>query len=168
MLQVYTGNGKGKTTAALGLTLRAAGAGLKVFFCQFMKNIETSESKTLKLLGENVVFKQFGSGSYIIDTPTEKDFECALAGFTEINHAAQSGQFDMVIADEICTALRYKLLCIKNVMKFVRNCPKQTELVFTGRCACDILIKTADLVTEMIEIKHFFSDGVSARRGIEF
>jgi cob(I)alamin adenosyltransferase len=74
MLQLYTGNGKGKTTAALGLTLRAAGAGFKVFFTQFMKNISTSESQTIKLLGDNVVFKQFGSGDFIINTPTKKDF----------------------------------------------------------------------------------------------
>jgi len=168
MLQLYTGNGKGKTTAALGLTLRAVGAGFKVFFAQFMKNINTSESQTLKLLGDNVVFKQFGSGDYIINTPTKKDFECARAGFTEIDHAVKSGQFNMIIADEICTALYYKLIDIEKVFQLVKNCPQQTELIFTGRYACDTLINAADLVTEMREIKHFYSDGVPARKGIEF
>jgi len=168
MLQIYTGNGKGKTTAALGLTLRAVGAGFKVFFAQFMKNINTSESQTLKLLGDNVVFKQFGSGDYIINTPSKIDFECALAGFTEVDHAVKSGQFDMIVADEICTALYYKLIDIEKALELVKICPPQTELVFTGRCACDTLIKAADLVTEMREVKHFYSDGVPARKGIEF
>jgi len=168
MLQLYTGNGKGKTTAALGLALRAVGAGFKVFFAQFMKNMSTSESQTLKLLGGNVVFKQFGSGGYIINTPSKKDFECARAGFAEVDRAVKSGQFDMIAADEICTALYYKLIDIEKVLELVKSCPPQTELVFTGRYACDTLIEAADLVTEMREVKHFYSNGVSARKGIEF
>jgi cob(I)alamin adenosyltransferase len=168
MLQLYTGNGKGKTTAALGLTLRAAGAGLRVFFGQFMKNTATSELRTLKLLDANVVFKQFGSGSYIINAPAEKDFECALAGFTEVEYAVKSGSFDMVVADEICTALYYKLIDIEKTLELVKNCPNKTELVFTGRYACGALIEAADLVTEMREVKHFYADGVPARKGIEF
>jgi len=168
MLQLYTGNGKGKTTAAIGLTLRAVGAGFKVFFAQFMKNMSTSESQTIKLLGDNVVFKQFGSGDYVINTPSKKDFECAQAGFTEVYHAVKNGQFDMIVADEICTALYYKLIDIEKVFQLVKACPQQTELVFTGRYACDALINAADLVTEMREVKHFYSDGVPARKGIEF
>ena len=168
MLQLYTGNGKGKTTAALGLTLRAAGAGLRVFFGQFMKNTATSELRTLKLLDANIVFKQFGSGDYIINTPTQKDFDCALAGFAEVENAVKSGSFDMVVADEICTALYYKLIDIEKTLELVKNCPAKIELVFTGRRACGALIEAADLVTEMREIKHFYSKGVSARKGIEF
>lgn len=168
MLQLYTGNGKGKTTAALGLTLRACGAGFKVFFAQFMKNISTTESQTIKLLGDSVVFKQFGSGDYIINTPAKKDFECAQTGVIEVDRAIKSGQFDMIVADEICTALYYKLIDIEKVLELVKNCPQETELVFTGRYACDTLINLADLVTEMREVKHFYNNGVCARKGIEF
>jgi len=168
MLQVYTGNGKGKTTAALGLMLRAAGAGFRVFFAQMMKNTPTSELGSLELLGERVVVRRFGTGEFIVETPTDADYECAGQAFSEIEEAAMSGQFGMVVADEMCTALYYKLIDRDKVLKLIRSCPPTTELVFTGRYACDDIINAADLVTEMREVKHCYQKNVPARRGIEF
>jgi cob(I)alamin adenosyltransferase len=168
MLQVYTGNGKGKTTAALGLTLRAVGAGLRVFFAQFMKRAHTSELESLKQFGDRVAIKQFGTGEFIIDTPNEKDCECAEQAFAEVAAAVSSGEYGVVVADEICTALYYKLIDKDKVIGMVRACPPSIELVFTGRYAGDDVIHAAGVVTEMREVKHCFNENAPARRGIDY
>jgi cob(I)alamin adenosyltransferase len=168
MLQIYTGNGKGKTTAALGLMLRAAGAGFRVFFVQMMKNTPTSELESLKLLGDRIVVRRFGTGEFIVETPSKEDYECAGQAFTEIEKAVMSGQFNMVVADEMCTALYYKLIDRDRINSLIQNCPPTTELVFTGRYADDDIVCAADLVTEMREIKHCYQKNVPARKGIEF
>ena len=168
MLQIYTGNGKGKTTAALGLTFRAAGAGLRVFFGQFMKGVHAAELTSLKLLGDNVIAKQFGTGDFIVDAPTDKDRECASRAFSEIETVVKSGRFDVVVADEICTAMFYKLIDTDDVLRLVRACPPEVELIFTGRYAADAVIDAADVVTEMREIKHCYQKGVPARAGIDY
>ncbi|MCL2181907.1 MAG: cob(I)yrinic acid a,c-diamide adenosyltransferase [Chitinispirillia bacterium] len=168
MLQIYTGNGKGKTTAALGLSLRAAGAGFRVFFAQMMKNTHTSELESLKLLGDRITVKRFGTGEFIVETPTVKDFECAEQAFAAIEEAALSGQFQMVVADEMCTALYYELINRDNLLLLIKNCPPTTELIFTGRYADEEMIGIADLVTEMREVKHCYQKNVPARKGIEF
>jgi len=168
MLQIYTGNGKGKTTAALGIALRAVGAGLRVLFAQFMKNVPTSELEALKLLGGKITVKRFGTGSYIVKTPTEKDFECAELAFAEIEAAVASQRFDMIIADEICTALYYNLIDRRKVDGLIRDCPQSIELIFTGRYADDDLIEAAGVATEMREIKHCYNENIPARKGIEY
>jgi cob(I)alamin adenosyltransferase len=168
MLQVYTGNGKGKTTSALGLTLRAVGAGMRALFVQFMKNVPTSELESLKLFGDKVVVKRFGTGDYIIKTPAQEDYEHAETAFSEIDGAVRQGEYDLIIADEICTALFYKLIDKNKVLEMIHNCPPQVELVFTGRYADEDIINAAGLVTEMREVKHCYREGVQARAGIDY
>lgn len=167
--QVYTGNGKGKTTAALGLALRASGAGMKVYFCQFIKDQEYSEIKALKLL-PNVTVEQFGNGKGIL-TYREKecsDDECARAGYEKLTAALTSGAYDVVIADEINCALMCKLLTEAQLLKLADLRPEGTELVFTGRGASEAILNRADLATEMHLIKHYFQEKkLPARVGIE-
>ena len=167
--QIYTGKGKGKTTAALGLALRASGAGMKVYFCQFIKDQEYSEIKSLKLL-PNVTVAQFGTGKGIL-TYREKedaDIECARAGYEKLAAALTSGDYDVVVADEINCALMCNLLTEADLLKLADLRPNGTELLFTGRGATEALMQRADLVTEMRPIKHYFAEKkLPARVGIE-
>ena len=168
--QVYTGNGKGKTTAALGLALRASGAGMKVYFCQFIKDQEYSEIKALKLL-PNVTVEQFGTGKGIL-TYREKetaDEECARAGYEKLTAALTSGEYDVVIADEINCALMCKLLTEEQLLRLADLRPQGTELIFTGRGASEAVLNRADLATEMHLIKHYYQEKkLPARVGIEY
>ena len=167
--QVYTGNGKGKTTAALGLTLRASGAGFKVYFCQFIKEGEFSEIKALRQL-PNVTVEQFGSGKgLLIHRDAElTDLECAREGWNRLRAALVSGEYDVVIADEINCALMCKLLTEEDLLTLVDLRPEGTELVFTGRGATEAILNRADLATEMHLIKHYFQEKkLPARVGIE-
>ena len=167
--QVYTGNGKGKTTAALGLALRASGAGFRVYFCQFIKAGEFSEIKALRLLS-NVTVEQFGSGKgLLIHRAAEMtDLECAREGYRRLEAALCSGEYDVVIADEINCALMCGLLTERDLMDLADRRPEGTELVFTGRGATEALLEKADLATEMHLIKHYYNDKkLPARVGIE-
>jgi len=167
--QIYTGNGKGKTTAALGLALRASGAGHKVYFCQFIKDREYSEIKSLKLL-PNVTVCQFGSGKGILVNRDREDADliCAKDGYEKLTAALTSGDYDVVIADEIDCALMCHLLTEEQLLKLADLRPEGTELVFTGRGATDALMERADLVTEMRPIKHYYeTKKLPARTGIE-
>ena len=165
-VQVYTGNGKGKTTAALGLALRAAGAGLKVFIGQFIKGQRCSEHLMLERLGDMITYRQYGRG-LIRNTPTEEDIAGAREGMREIGDAARSGAYDVVILDEINVAVRMGLISVDEVLGLMRGKGAAVELVLTGRNAPDLVMAQADLVTEMREIKHYYKKGVRARRGIE-
>lgn len=167
MIQVYTGNGKGKTTAALGLALRAAGAGKKVYICQFLKSGICCEHISLKAI-KNIRFKQFGSGSLIKGPPAKKDFALAKCGLKEAREVIEHKKSDVVILDEINSALQLGLVRISEVIRLIKKAPKEIELVFTGRSAPLWLVKAADLVSEMRDIKHYYKKGVKARRGIEF
>ena len=168
--QVYTGNGKGKTTAALGLALRASGAGMRVYFCQFIKDQEYSEIKALKML-PNVTVEQFGTGKGIL-TYREKetaDEECARAGYEKLTAALTSGDYDVVIADEINCALMCKLLTEDQLLRLADLRPEGTELIFTGRGASEAILSRADLATEMRLIKHYYQEKkLPARIGIEY
>ena len=168
--QVYTGKGKGKTTAALGLALRASGAGMKVYFCQFIKDQEYSEIKALKNL-PGVTVAQYGSGKGIL-TYREKepsDEECARAGYEQLTAALTSGAYDLVIADEINCALMCGLLTEAQLLALADARPEGTELVFTGRGATDAILQRADLATEMRLVKHYYQEkNLPARKGIEF
>jgi len=166
-LQVYTGDGKGKTTAALGLALRAAGAGLKVFIGQFAKGAEYSEIKTLRKLAPEITLKQFGRRCFINEKPEAEDIRLARNGLHEIETAIQSGTFDLVILDEANIAVYYNLFSVDELLDVVQNRPEKVEIVITGRKAEARLIAAADLVTEMKEIKHYYRQGVAARTGIE-
>ncbi|MBQ7612078.1 MAG: cob(I)yrinic acid a,c-diamide adenosyltransferase [Spirochaetaceae bacterium] len=165
-VQVYTGDGKGKTTASFGLALRAVGAGLKVYIGQFMKGMDYSELKSASLL-PNLVVEQYGTPQFIHSEPTQRDIEKANEGLTKIEHIIQSCEYDIVIMEEINVALMYGLFSTERVLDIIKNKPQSVELVLTGRYAKKEIIETADLVTEMRLIKHYFNDGVNARKGIE-
>ena len=165
--QVYTGNGKGKTTAALGLAIRAAGAGLKVFIAQFIKMGEYSEIKALKRFKDLITVEQFGSGRFIKGKPSASDIEAARKGVEKIKAAFTSGQHNVVIMEEANVAAGLGLLSVEDILKIMDDKPKDVELVITGRGADSRIIEKADLVTEMKEIKHYFQKGVKARIGIE-
>jgi len=166
-VQIYTGNGKGKTTAALGLALRAAGAGLKVYFAQFMKGIKCSEHAALIRLSDQITIRQYGSKSFISDIPTEEEIKAARRGLAEGKEAMLSGNFQVVVLDEANTAIIYNLFPTDDLLDVIRNKPDNVELVITGRGADPRVIEAADLVTEMKEVKHYYQKGVTARDGIE-
>jgi cob(I)alamin adenosyltransferase len=166
-IQVYTGNGKGKTTAALGLAIRAAGAKQKVFIGQFLKGKKYSELIALKRFKDLIMIKQFGGTLFIIKKPTQKDIDKAQDAFKKVSKIIINGTFDLIILDEIICAVQLKLIDLKDVLKVLSDKPKHVEIVLTGRDAPKEIIKIADLVTEMKEIKHYFHRGIVARKGIE-
>ncbi len=152
-VQVYTGHGKGKTTAALGLVVRACGAGLRVCFCQFMKCGRFSEIKTLRARFPEVCVKQYGTGCFVRGKPSRADIAAARRGLRDLKKKLLSGKYDLVIADEICTAVSCGLFPVRAVMDLVERKPEDVELVFTGRDVQKCLAGKADLVTEMKSIK---------------
>jgi cob(I)alamin adenosyltransferase len=166
-VQVYTGDGKGKTTAALGLTLRAVGAGLKVYFGQFMKKFDYSEIIGLRRLGDQVTLAQFGTGRYVIGDPKPEDIDAARQGLAQVRAALDSGLYDVVIADEANVAVACGLLSATDLLELIRDRPAHVELVLTGRGAVAEVMAAADLVSDMTPIKHYFQKGVTARKGIE-
>lgn len=165
-IQIYTGNGKGKTTAALGLSLRAICAGKKVFFGQFVKGMDYSELKAVNYL-PNFTMKQFGRDAFIFNNPKEEDIELAREGLKEVKEVLNSGEYDVVVLDELNIALYYKLFTVEEVIELLDNRNPEIEVIITGRNADERLIEKADLVTEMKEIKHYYKQGVMAREGIE-
>ena len=168
-VQVYTGNGKGKTTAALGLALRAAGYGMKTYIGQFMKGQHYGELDAAKMLSGFVVIEQYGLPEFCTPSspPDPRQVEAAQKGLARIKEVLQSGEYDIVVADELCTAIYFKLISLEDALELVRLKPADVELVITGRYAPKQLIEAADLVTEMREVKHYYAEGVSARDGIE-
>ena len=167
MIQIYTGNGKGKTTAALGLALRAAGAGLKVYIGQFVKGRNYSELNSLRKI-KNIKVKQFGKNCFIRKQPLKKDMELAKCGLDKIKSIISKRNYNLVILDEINIALRLKVLKLKDIVELIKNTPKSLELILTGRYAHPKILKLADLVSEVKERKHYFKKGIKARKGIEF
>ncbi len=165
-VQVYTGNGKGKTTAALGLALRGAGAGLKVYIAQFVKGEEYSEHKALARLSDFITIKQFGRG-FVGKLPDERDIEAAKEGLKETREIMCSGQYDIIILDEANIAVHLNLFSVDDLLDFIQAGPEDVELIITGRMADPRVMERADLVTEMKEIKHYYQEGVQARYGIE-
>lgn len=166
-VQVYTGEGKGKTTAALGLALRAAGAGLKVFIAQFIKDEICSEHKALERFSDLISIRQYGQGMFIGRKPDDADVAAARKGMDEIRQAVLSGAYDLVILDEANVAVHFGLIKVEDLLGLMREKPAGLELVVTGRYADSRIIAEADLVTEMREVKHYFKEGIQARRGIE-
>ncbi|MBU1090765.1 MAG: cob(I)yrinic acid a,c-diamide adenosyltransferase [Candidatus Omnitrophica bacterium] len=167
MIQVYTGNGKGKTTAALGLALRASGAGLKVYICQFAKGRKYSEHNSLKKI-KNIKVEQFGRSCFIKRKPAQKDIQLAEKGLENVKRIICKKVYDMVILDEINIAVKLNLIKPEDVLNIIKQTPKRTELILTGRYAHPKIIKLADLVSQINEKKHYFKRGVLGRRGIEF
>ncbi len=167
-LQVYTGNGKGKTTAALGLALRAAGAGKKVFFAQFVKGMPYSEIDAIHKFIPEIHVQQFGRDCFIINEPTEEDIVAARLGLQKVSEIMATGNYDLIILDEACIAVFYQLFSVEELMEVLKGRPEFMEVIVTGRYASPELIEMADLVTDMTEIKHYYKQGIIARKGIEF
>jgi len=166
-IHLYTGNGKGKTTAALGLALRAAGAGKKVFIGQFVKGMHYSELDALKRFSE-ITVKQYGRKCFIENEPVKEDIEAARKGLSDLAQLIPSDDYDMIIMDEVCIALYYKLFTVKELINVINNRTQNLEIILTGRYAPDELYEIADLVSEMKEIKHYYNKGIQARKGIEY
>jgi len=166
-IQIYTGNGKGKTTAAIGLAIRAAGAGLKIFIGQFIKGMHYAELDGLKRFDDLITVKQYGRGCFITGEPEQVDIDLAKKGLSEMKQVIASGNYDLVILDEINVAHFFKLITTQELLSVLDVKPEKVELVFTGRNAPQELIDCADLVTDMREIKHYYTQGVQARIGIE-
>ncbi len=168
-VQVYTGNGKGKTTAALGLALRAAGHGYKTYVAQFLKGQPTGEIEAAKRLDPLIRIEQFGREGFITikDGPGDEDVTRAKAGLAKALEAMLSGEYRIVVLDEANTAVHFKILPEEEVLDLIDRRPAEVELVLTGRYAPASFIDRADLVTEMKEVKHYFGKGVKAREGIE-
>ena len=168
LVQIYTGDGKGKTTAALGLALRACGQGARVAVVQFMKGWDHyGELNSVQLLPK-VTLVQTGRPDYVYrGKEIQKDYDEAERGLTEARRFAADG-VDLLVLDEINVALDYGLLKLEDVMALVKSKPRDMELVLTGRNAAKELLELADLVTEMREVKHPYQKGVKARRGVEY
>jgi cob(I)alamin adenosyltransferase len=166
-VQVYTGDGKGKTTAALGLALRAAGHGLHTYIGQFMKGQPYGELDAL-LDHPHITIEQYGDVRCLRrEEVTAEHVAQAQRGLEQARAAMLSGRYDIVVLDEVNIAIWFGLLAVEEVLAFLEQKPERVELVLTGRRAPQELIERADLVTEMQEVKHYYQQGVAARKGIE-
>ncbi|UCE54688.1 MAG: cob(I)yrinic acid a,c-diamide adenosyltransferase [Desulfobacterales bacterium] len=166
-VHVYTGDGKGKTTAALGLALRAIGAGLKVYIAQFIKKGDYSEINALKRFSDCVTVEQFGRGRFTRGKPTPEDIEAARKGLMRVKEILSSRQHHIVILDEINVAVSYGISSPEDLLDIIDRKPDDIELIITGRNAAPEIVEKADLVSEVKAIKHYFQSGVKARIGIE-
>ncbi len=168
-VQVYTGNCKGKTTAALGLAFRAMGRGLKTYIGQFMKGQVYGELEAARMVAPYMTIEQYGRDSWVHvnKPPNPVDVSQAQAGLERAREAMASGQYDIVVLDEIITAVWFNLISVEDILDTIRMKPDGVEMVLTGRYAPPEIIAAADLVTEMLEVKHYFDQGVQARCGIE-
>lgn len=166
-IQVYTGNGKGKTTAAFGLAMRAAGAGLKVFIAQFVKGMKYSEIEAFERFADLITVRQYGRGCFIRDAPKEEDTRAASVGLHEVQQVLCSGQYKVVILDEANIATHFNLFSVDDLLAVIDLKPPDVELVITGRNVDSRVLERADLVTEMLEVKHYYTRGIEARKGIE-
>ena len=156
-VQVYTGDGKGKTTAAMGLSMRAFGAGLNVYIAQFVKGMKYSEQETFKILSEHLTVKQYGRGCFIKGDPTEEDVKAAREGLKEVREMMKSGKYQVLILDEANIATFYNLFSVDDLLELIKEKPDDVELIITGRRADP----------RMKEVKHYYQNGVMARDGIE-
>jgi cob(I)alamin adenosyltransferase len=168
LVQVYTGDGKGKTTAALGLALRAAGWGYRTFIGQFMKGQDYGELRGVALLAPYVTLEQFGQPSFMrLEDISPADVAMTQHGLRRVRDVLAGGQYQIVVLDEICMAIYFKLVTLADILQLIDERPCGVELVLTGRRAPQELLDRADLVTEMLEVKHPYQRGIGARRGIE-
>jgi len=168
-VQIYTGNGKGKSTAAIGQAVRAAGFGLKTYIAQFMKEYPYNELNSLKNLSEWITIEQFGGDEFVYkkELPGEEELAKAQKGLQTVREKMLSGEYDLIILDEAIVAIYFKLIETKELIDFIKTKPENVELILTGRYCSQELIELADLVTEMKEVKHYYQKGITSRRGIE-
>ena len=168
-IQVYTGNGKGKTTAAIGQVVRAAGHGFKTCFLQFMKDYPYGEIIALEKYEDYITLLRFGNDNFVFkkQSPSENDLDAAERGVRAASEAITCGKYDIVVLDEVCVAIHFKLLTTEKVLELIDKKPSGLELILTGRYCPPPIIDKADLVTEMKEVKHYYSRNIQARTGIE-
>jgi cob(I)alamin adenosyltransferase len=168
-IQIYTGNGKGKSTAAIGQAVRAAGYGLRTYIAQFMKEYPYNELKSLELLSEWITIEQFAGDDFVYrkEMPNKVEMDKARRGLEKAKAKMLKGQYDLIILDEILVSIHFGLFNDEEVMTFMKMKPDNVELILTGRYCPDKILDAADLVTEMKVIKHYYQEGVLARRGIE-
>ena len=168
-IQVYTGNGKGKTTAALGLALRAAGHGFKTYFGQFLKGQDYGELSAIQKLSPLITIEQFGRKGFIhvTENPDKEDIDRAQQGLRKCTKMMKSLKYRIIVLDEINVAVHFNLFTEKEIHDFLDEKPEDIEVILTGRYAPESFIDRADLVTEMKEIKHYYKKGIQARLGIE-
>jgi cob(I)alamin adenosyltransferase len=167
-IHVYTGNGKGKTTTAIGLGIRATGAGFKVLMIQFMKGRRYSELDALDGV-PNFTVIQFGRDEFVSkEKPEQIDIEFAQKGLVYAKEVIQNNAYDLIILDEINVALDYRLIPLSDVIQLLEEKPDSLEVVLTGRYASPEIIKLADVVSEILEIKHPYQQGVMSRKGIDW
>ena len=169
-IHIYTGEGKGKTTAAIGLAIRAYGAGMKVYIAQFVKGMEYNELKVLEKLKDGIEYEMFGKACLLDRKPSDEDIQLAKNRYNKIMELFKSGcKYDMVILDEFNIAIHFNLITIEEALSLIELKPQNVELIITGRNAPFELVKCADLVTEMLNIKHYYAfKKIEARKGIEF
>ena len=166
-VQVYTGDGKGKTTAMLGLALRAAGAGLRIYIGQFVKNAISSEVIAVKNFLPTAVIEPYGPDGLIKPENMQDAIDITQAGLAKAMAAMVSGKYDIIMLDEINIAIYMKVLDVNQVLDFIQKKPPNVELVLTGRYAPAEIIDAADLVSQICEVKHYYNAGVGVRLGIE-
>lgn len=165
-IHIYTGDGKGKTTAAFGLAVRALCAGKSVYIGQFVKSMKYNETHIAEKF-DKVVIEQFGDGCMLTREATDDDVRMAHEGLARCKEVLLSGIYDVVILDELTIAVFLSLLQLEEVLNLLRNKRPETEVVITGRYASQELIDMADLVTDMREVKHYYTQGVLSRDGID-
>ncbi len=167
LVHIYTGNGKGKTTAALGQVVRAAGRGWSCYVLQLMKGgVQTGETAPLTGM-KNVTIESAGANFLAATAPSMEEVRQGLLAALETARPALNGLYDLVVIDEAVTAVGVGAVRESELIELLKSKDSRTELILTGRGAGKRLIEAADLVTEMVEIKHPFNEGVRARKGIE-
>ena len=169
-VQIYTGNGRGKTVAALGLALRAAGADLKVLFITFMKSTHPySELNSLSQLASHITLVRAGDDDFVLEKRPATDEECAAIehGLDVAREAMQKGGYDMIVLDEIGVAVHFQAIAEEKVIDLIRERPSSVELILTGRYCPPSWLELADLVTDMQEIKHYYSQDITSRKGFD-
>jgi cob(I)alamin adenosyltransferase len=168
-VQVYTGNGKGKTTAALGLALRAAGAGLRVYILQLMKDYPYSELGTLRLHADRITVEQACGDAFVYrrEPAPQEEKAAAAEALDRAQVAMVSGDYDVVVLDEACVSIHFGLITVDQLLILLDARPDKVELVLTGRYCPEAVLERADLITEMREVRHYYTEGVRARKGIE-
>lgn len=166
-ITVITGDGKGKTTSALGIALKAAGRGQKVYFAQFIKSGDSSEIKALKKLSDLITVEQFGLGGFFGRKPTPEDIQAARKGLEKVATVISSGDYEVVILDEANVAIKYRLFSDQELLDIITLKSENLDVIITGRDAAHKIIEKADQVSEFKALKHYYKKGVKARVGID-
>ncbi|OGR11988.1 MAG: cob(I)yrinic acid a,c-diamide adenosyltransferase [Desulfobacterales bacterium RIFOXYA12_FULL_46_15] len=166
-IQIITGDGKGKTTSAIGLAVLTVGAGGKVFIGQFLKSGDYSEINAFKKMGTQITVEQYGLGRFVKGHPTTDDIEAGMKGYRRVKKVIEKGGHDLVILDEGNLAVKYNIFSEQNLLDLFEKKPDHVEIVVTGRDASPLVIDRADVVLEMKAVKHYLQKGVKARAGIE-